>query len=117
MKTKSVVWLGMFLLLGGILTSELGLHLLAKHIPIVSPSYRGWGEPDFYHLSSEDSKAGHRWIVFLKLNGIVCLVGFTILYLQLRKHALCERGQSDSAEGHPNSVESTRPGTGGSGRD
>ena len=99
MKAKFLVGLGIFLLLGGVLASELGLHFLTKRIPILSPSYRGWGEPDFYRLSREDSNTAHRWIMFLKLNGVVCLVGFTILHLQLRR-----RNGTGSVNGIDNSA-------------
>jgi hypothetical protein len=85
MKSKIVFGMGVVLLLGGLLTSELGLHFLTKRIPTVTPSYRGWGEPDFYRLSREDSNAGHKWLQFLKLNGVISLVGFALVYQKLRK--------------------------------
>lgn len=85
MKSNIVFGLGVFLLLGGLLASELGLHFLTGHIPIVSPSYRGWDEPAFYRLSREDSNAGHKWLVFLKLSGVVSLAGFALVYLERRK--------------------------------
>ena len=85
MKSKTGFGIGVVLLLGGLLASELGLHFLTQRIPIVSPSYRGWGEPDFYRLTREDSNAGHMWLAFLKLTGVVSLVGFTLVYLELKK--------------------------------
>ena len=84
MKSTLLVALGLFLLLGGLIASELTLHVLTKHIPTVSPSHRGWNEPDFYRLSRDDSNAAHQLIVFLKIDGIVCLIGFMILYYATR---------------------------------
>ncbi len=108
MKSKIVFGIGVFLLLGGLLASELGLHFLTKRIPIVSPSYRGWHEPDFYQLSRADSNAGHRWLVFLKLTGIVSLVGFTFVYLELRKGMVPTQRGPATVEGLTHSVEPTR---------
>ena len=109
MKSKVTLGIGGFLLLGGLLVSELGLHFLTKRIPIVSPSYRGWGEPDFYRLSQEDSNAGHRWLVFLKLTGVVSLVGFTVVYLELKKHMAPTQAGAGRVEGPTKAVEPTRP--------
>ena len=88
MKRKLILSVGMFLLLGGILSSELGLYFLRTRIPRVSASYRGWNEPPSYVLSREDSNGSHRWIVFLQLNGVVCLLGFGLMYSELRRHTL-----------------------------
>jgi len=109
--------IGIFLLLGGLLVSELGLHFLTKRIPIVSPSYRGWGEPEFYRLSREDSNAGHRWLVFLKLTGVVSLGGFIVVYLELKKHMAPTRVGSGTAEGPTKLVEPTGPAAEASERD
>lgn len=99
MKSKFIFGIGVFLLLGGLLASELGLHLLTERFPIVSPSYRGWGEPDFYRLSREDSNAGHKWLVFLKLAGVVSLVGFTFVYLELRRGMVSTQPGPGGVEG------------------
>jgi hypothetical protein len=117
MKSKTVFGIGVVLLLGGLLASELGLHFLTERIPIVSPSYRGWGEPEFYRLNREDSNAGHNWLVFLKLTGVVSLVGFTLVYLELRKGLVPTQRGPGTLEGLKTSVEPTRPAAGDSERD
>jgi len=109
MKSKIVFGMGVFLLLGGLLVSELGLHFLTHRIPIVSPSYRGWGEPDYYRLSREDSNAGHTWLVFLKLTGVVSLVGFTLVYVELRKGMDSTQRESGKVEHKTKSVEPYQP--------
>ena len=109
MKPKIVFGIGVFLLLGGLLASELGLHFLTERIPIVSPSYRGWGEPDFYRLNREDSNAGHKWLVFLKLTGVVSLVGLALVYPKLRKGIVPTQRGPGTVEGLTKSVEPTRP--------
>ena len=108
MKSKIVFRIGVFLLLGGLLASELGLHFLTERIPIVSPSYRGWGEPAFYRLNREDSNAGHKWLVFLKLTGVVSLVGFTLVYLELRKCMVPTQRGPGTVEGLTKLVERAR---------
>jgi hypothetical protein len=117
MRSKILFGIGVFLLLGGLLASELGLHFLTARIPIVSPSYRGWGEPDFYQLNREDSNAGHKWLVFLKLTGVVSLVGFTLVYLELRKGMVRTQRGPGTVEGLTQSVEPTRPAAEDSERD
>jgi hypothetical protein len=104
MKSKIIFGIGVVLLLGGLLTSELGLHFLTKRIPIVSHSYRGWGEPDFYRLSRADSNAGHNWLVFLKLSGVVSLVGFTLVYQELRKCIVATQREPGGVVGLTNRV-------------
>ena len=99
MKSKTCCGIGVILLLGGLLASELGLHFLTQRIPIVSPSYRGWGEPDFYRLTREDSNAGHKWLVFLKCNGVVSLVGFALVYLELRKGMVSPQPEPGTVSG------------------
>jgi len=117
MKSKILLEVGIILLLGGLLVSELGLHFLTKRIPIVSPSYRGWGEPDYYRLSREDSNAGHRWLVFLKITGVVSLVGFTVVYLELKKHTSPTQAGSGTVEGSTKPAEPARPAAEDSERD
>ncbi len=87
MKRKLILPVAIFLLLGGILSSEMGLYFLGKRIPRVSPSYLGWGEPSSYVLSREDSNGSHHWIMFLQMNGVVCLIGLLMIHIELRRHA------------------------------
>lgn len=108
MKSKIIFRVGVFLLLGGLLASELGLHFLTGRIPIVPHSYRGWDEPDIYALKREDSNAGHNWLVFLKLAGVVSLAGFTLIYLELRKGMFPTQCGPGMVEGLTKSVEPTR---------
>jgi len=117
MKSKIVFGIGVFLLLGGLLASELGLHFLTGRIPIVSPSYRGWGEPDFYQLKREDSTAGHKWLVFLKLTGVVSLVGFALVYLEVKKGMVPTHLGLRTVEGLTKSAEPIRPAAEDSERD
>ena len=117
MRSKILFGIGVFLLLGGLLASELGLHSLTERIPIVSLSYRGWSEPDFYRLSREDSNAGHKWLVFLKLTGVVSLVGFTLVYLELRKGMVPTQPGPSAVQGPTQSVEPTRLAAEGSERE
>lgn len=108
---------GVFLLLGGLIASELGLHHLTKRIPIVPHSYRGWDEPAYYALSREDSNAAHNLLLFLKSTGVVCMVGFTLIHLHTRKRMIPPQGEPDSVKVQIQSIPSNRPGAGASEHD
>lgn len=117
MKSRFALGIGVFLLFGGLIASELGLHHLTKRIPIVPHSYRGWDEPAYYTLSREDSNAAHNLLLFLKSTGVVCLVGFTLIHLHTGKRMIPSKGESDSAKVEDKSMLSNRPGSGASEND